>query len=266
MRPKSKITRIQILIIAGVLSLIIAGGVFFGLIRPLNERMEAANTKYTTNEPIAAQRPAAEADKKAAQAEVQKAKMEYARYEKRFFYRKTTAGLKPLVDISDRLSALQQRWQLQGQNGLGPEVLAFLRKDKSVRITQAGLSIPPPPQEANEAVDNLIVLPLGSVAVEGTFDRVLDHTVRWNRFNRLMLVDGLALQGNSPRLAGTYALTCFIFTSGDTPGAEIPSAGGGAGGGGGYPGGGGGGYPGGGGSGYPGGGGGLRPGGSGPAQ
>jgi hypothetical protein len=214
MRPKSKITRVQIGIIAGVLSLIIAGGIFFGLIKPLNERMEAANAKYTANEPIAAQRSSAEADRKKALADVNNAKLEFARYEKRFFYRRTQAGLQPLVNVSDRLRALQQRWQLQGQSGLGPEVLAFLNRDKSVRITQAGLSIPAPPQEANEAVEELIVLPLGTVAVEGTFDKVLDHTVRWNKFNRLMLVDGLALQGNSPRLAGTYALTCYIFASG----------------------------------------------------
>lgn len=256
MKTKSKLTRPQIWIIAGVVSLVIAAGIFFGLLRPLNEQMEAANQKYTTNEPVAAQRPRAVADVAKANQEVAQAKQKFSLYERKFFTRSPTSG-RPLVNVTNRFNALQDRWDLQGSQpySLGPQVTRFLRQDKTVRITQAGLTMPAPPQDPNQAVaEELITLPLGNVTVEGTFNNVLNHTERWNRFNRLVLVDGLTLTGNSPRLVGSYALTCFVYTSG-TPGQEIPSAGGGAaGGGGGFGGYGGGGY---GGGGYGGGGGGY---------
>jgi hypothetical protein len=207
--------------------------VYFGLIRPLNDRMAAATAKHDQNAPIAARRGAAQADVTRAQSEVAAAKRDYARYARRLF---ADAKGRPLVDVSDRLRALQQRWDLvHGEppsKRLGPQVVSFLRKDRSVRIQQANISVPAPPQDPNAIDPNVIVLPLGSVNAEGTFSNLLRHAERWNQFNRLVLVEGLALAGNSPRLATSYTLTCYIYPQGDVAGPPIPSAGGAAGGGG----------------------------------
>jgi hypothetical protein len=61
---------------------------------------------------------------------------------------------------------------------------------------------------------------------------------RWNRFDRLVLVTGLTLSGNSPNLVGQYNLQVFEYTHGDrTKAIAIPQASGGAGGAGGFGGG-----------------------------
>ena len=260
MRSKPKITRPQIAIIGVVLTLIVAAGIYFGLIRPLNERMAAADQKYTSNKQVADTRPAVEQKKKEAERKVAQAKREYARYERRFFS-VSPRDPRPLVDVSDLMKAMMQRWELQA-NRLGPEVLRFLRRDRLVRIAQQSIAVPAPPTDPNAANEELIQLPLGGVSVTGTFQNVLNHAERWNQFNRLVLVDGLALAGNSPRLTGSYTLTCFIYTRGK-PGPAVPTATGGGGGGGGMGGYGGmgGGYGGGGGMGGYGGGGGGRSGG-----
>jgi hypothetical protein len=84
----------------------------------------------------------------------------------------------------------------------------------------------------------------GSLSVAGDFRQILYHVQRWNSFDRLVLIDGLALHGNSPFMTGTYNATAFIFPQGDDKIAQpLPKgegsagAAGGAGGPGGFPGG-----------------------------
>ncbi len=247
MRARTRLTIPQIAIIGSVLTVLAAVGIFFGLIRPLQDRMTAANALYESNEVNALRRPQVEEQRRAAQREVAAARREYARYEARYM---------PRIELTNLLNAVQQRWEEQ-TNTLGPLTLRFLRADRSVRIAQQAISVPAPPSDPNAANESLITLPLGNVSVVGSFRNVLNHAERWNRFKRLVLVDNLTLAGNSPFLTAQYSLTCYIFTRGTAQGT-VPSAGGQDGGGGGF--GGGGGYPGGdGGAGYPGGGGGGAP-------
>lgn len=245
MRARVRLTIPQIAIIGSVLTVLAAVGIFFGLIRPLQDRMTAANAKYESNEVNALRRPQVEEQRRAAQREVATAQREFARYEARY--------MKPSIDLTNPLIAVQQRWEEQ-TNRLGPMTLRFLRADRSVRIAQQAITVPAPPSDPNAATESLITLPLGNVSVIGSFRNVLNHAERWNRFTRLVLVDNLTLTGNSPFLTAQYSLTCYIFTRGTPQGPPVPSVGEAGGGGGGFGGfGDGGGYPGGGGGGYPGG-------------
>ena len=247
----AKITRQQVAIIGVVLIAVVVAGVYFGLISPLLERQRAADAKFDTNKQKADTRPQAEARKRAAEEEVRLAKAQWSRYERQ---------LMPPINRSNLLNAIQQRWKEQSLV-LGPLTQDFLRRDKTVQITQANLSVPAPPTDPNQANTASFELPLGQVTVVGGFNDILQHVQRWNRFGRLVLVDGLTLSGNSPRLVGQYSLRAVIFTQGEPATETVPQAGGGSGGGfggggglgrggfgrgGGYPGGGGGGYPGGG--------------------
>jgi hypothetical protein len=54
------------------------------------------------------------------------------------------------------------------------------------------------------------------------FNDILQHVQRWNRFGRLVLVDGLTLSGNSPRLVGQYSLRAVIFTQGEAATETVP--------------------------------------------
>lgn len=76
----------------------------------------------------------------------------------------------------------------------------------------------------------------GTIKVEGTFPEILHHIALWNNFNRIALIDGLTLSGNSPNLVGSYNITIYEFPrNADKPGKQVPSSAGtgpGAGGGG----------------------------------
>lgn len=227
----SKITRQQMMIIGAVLAALIAGGIYYFLMRPLAERRAAADAKYEAAEQIALTRRQKEDAKKKAEEEVRKAEAQWRVYDRRYMYSRDRTGnpTVPLVDTSNLLRAMQQRWTEQS-TVLGSLATQFLRSDNTVRVVQANIAVAPPPVDPNQAADQLVRLSLGTVTVSGTFENILRHAERWNRFKRLVLVDNLTLSGNSPRLTGQYTLTCFIFAhSGDTPPAAVPRAAGTAG-------------------------------------
>ena len=101
------------------------------------------------------------------------------------------------------------------------------RKNKLLELATQCLARNP-----NASLNELYVFSPGGVQVQGTFKNVLAHVERWNRFDRLVLVTGLTLSGNSPNLVGQYNLQVFEYTHGDrTKAVAIPQAsGGGAGG------------------------------------
>jgi hypothetical protein len=223
-------------IIASVVSLMVAAGVFFGLIKPSMDEMEKQKSFHDQREQVANQKPSEEKRKKKVEADKVAAEMDWARYDR---------ALMPRINMMDLWGATRQLWTEQ-IGTLGPSVDKFLTADKSVTIVEKSLSLPAPPEDPNQVnKPQPFVFPIGNVRVRGTFPSIMRHVRRWNNFNRLILVDGLSLAGQSPQLEATYTLTAYIFAQNtDKPGPAFPWAGGG--GAGGMMGGGGGGMPGGG--------------------
>jgi Tfp pilus assembly protein PilO len=222
----SRLTRQQIAIIGSVLIVLTTALLFFFLIRPLRERLAAANDKYNTRQAVADTRGEKEKALEQARQEVAQARAQWSRYDRRFM---------PDINISNLIRGMEQRWREQ-KDVLGPLVTRFLRRDRSVRVIRAGITVPAPPTDPNAIDTRVIEIPLGEVSVLGSFRNILNHAERWNKFDRLVLVDNLRLAGNSPLLVGQYRLTCYIFTRGE-PGPDVPAAGGTQGGGGEFPGG-----------------------------
>jgi hypothetical protein len=243
----AKITPLQIWIISIVLSLIAGVLIFFLLIRPAQDRLAQADRKFSDNEQVVLTRSAKEKDKKLALQEVAEAKAKWGVYDRQ---------LMPNIDTTNRYTAMTQLWAEQ-LNTLGPKVRNYLYADKKVQVARESIALPAPPTDPNQLARKAFVFDFGQIDVVGSFNDVLNHVERWNKFDRLVVADNLSLQGNSPRLVGSYSLSCYVFTHSDTIGPEFPSAAGGNGVGGargGFPGGGGG-FPGGGGGGGYGGGG-----------
>jgi len=236
MGAMAKITPAQIAIIGTVLTIIAAVIIYFTLMKPQFELKEQHQQKYDAAELIANEDGTAKADRTKALAEVARAEADWRRYDR---------ALMPDINISNLITGTQQLWREQIKV-LGPKIDKFLMADKSVRVVQKQITLPAPIADPNQVARQVFIYDIGSVAVQGTFPAILKHAGRWNQFDRLMLMDGLTLSGNSPRLTGSYSLTCFVFTHGATAGPNIPQAqpaqGGGFGGG--FPGGGGGGFPG----------------------
>lgn len=151
----------------------------------------------------------------------------------------------PPYNVANRQLAVRQLTYELGQY-LGPDLE---RQFKAGGVTNTtNVTLPPPPISPNDITAAPLVIPLGPVTVGGDFRRILTHFYKWQSFNRLVLVEGLALDGNSPYMTGTYNATVIIFpqNDGELP-APIAKAGGAAAGTtpGGYPGGSPGGFPGG---------------------
>lgn len=215
-----KINRLQIWIIAGVLSAITAAVVWFALISPARDAFDVQDKKYQAADAIAIQRPAAERDLKKAKQEVAAAQADWRKYDRTYM---------PDIDLSNLYRAMRQLWREQ-LTVLGPSVNKYLQADKKVQV-QANIALPAPPTDPNAVNQQVFVYDLGNVSVQGTFNDVLNHVARWNKFNRLVLADGLTLAGNSPQLVGTYSLRVFEFPhNADKVGPSFPSAGGATGG------------------------------------
>jgi hypothetical protein len=211
----AKITQVQVYIIAAVLTALVAAGIWFGLIQPKNEALAAAQARYDTANAVAITEPQAKADQVKANQEVAVAKAKWNRFD---------STLMPNINISNFLTGSQQLWNEQVLV-LGPKVRRYLESDNRVRVTQSNITIPAPSTDPNQVNKKTFEIPLGAVSVQGTFQNVLNHVVRWNRFDRLVLVDGLTLTGNSPRLTGTYNMRVIIFTRGEPSATTIPQAG-----------------------------------------
>jgi hypothetical protein len=214
MGAMAKITPAQIAIIGVILTIIAAVIIWFTLIKPQNELMEQHQAKLDAATTVANRDPEAKRDRQKALAEVAKAEADWRKWDRQ---------LMPDINISNLITGSEQ-FRVETVKLLGPRVDKFLTKDTSVRIVQKQLSLPAPSADPNAVAKQVFDLPLGSVTVQGTFPAVLKHTERWNKFDRLLLLDGLTLSGNSPRLNATYSLRCYIFTHGEKAGPAIPQA------------------------------------------
>ena len=97
-------------------------------------------------------------------------------------------------------------------------------KAGGVRVIQ-GPSIPLAPDDPGKILGgyfNYPVLPpvvifdLGAVTVEGTYQQICDNMRAWSRMPHFLAVaDGLRLQGTSPKLTGTYAVSIVGFLQTD---------------------------------------------------
>ncbi len=223
----------QVAIVALVLTVLSVGAIYIFLIKPVEERYGLAQAKLdaqtTALSTAQGQKKPAEIDLAKAKVEVAAAKRDWAKYDRQ---------LNPRIELTNRFIATRQLWNEQ-LNVLGPKVVKFLYSDRSVRVVSEDIKVPEPSGDPNAAVQKVYVYPFGNVTVSGTFSQVMNHAARWNRFDRLALVDGLVLSGNSPTLTGTYTLTVYEISNFDVVGPVIPQAtetpGGGRGG---YPGGG----------------------------
>jgi len=211
----AKINRLQVAIIGIVLSIIAAAGIYFGLVKPQQDQLASETARYEAAEQKKSEIPAAEKDLQKAKQEVVIAKRKWAVYDRRYM---------PDIDVTNLFTGTRQLWNEQIKV-LGPKVTKYLNSDKNVRVVQSAIQIPAPSGDPNAVARKVFVYPLGSITVAGNFDQVLNHAQRWNNFDRLALVDGLTLTGNSPRLQGTYTLTVYEFTRGDKMGEPVPQAG-----------------------------------------
>ena len=202
-----------------VFCLLAVGLLGWFLIKPTLELLDAQRTRLAQNAPDATPQAQAAAlnEVKLAQVKVAQIKSQWAVDQRRYM---------PPYDVSNRPKAVSQLNYELGQF-LGP---ALERQFKSGGVTTStNVTLPAPPISPNDVTAAPLVIPLGPVTVGGDFRRILTNFYNWQYFNRLVLVDGLNLTGNSPYMQATYSATVYIFPQNDDKlPAPIPKAGGGA--------------------------------------
>ena len=198
-----------------VLAIISVVVIYFTLIKPGKESYDGFKTDYDAQALTYGKMADAQKRYKAALAAVAEAKARWAVYDRRYM---------PDINIANRFDAMKQLWK-EEILVLAPKLDHFLKADHSVQVVSADFKMPQPPSDPNQVVTKEYTFPLGTVAVVGTFNDVLNNASRWNKFDRLVLVDGLSLNGSSPRLTAQYSLTCYEFTHNtDSPGPAFPTA------------------------------------------
>lgn len=211
----SKLTLQNVIVIGIVVSVVIASGIFFVLIRPTQAEIRNLDVQIEAASQRAAQLPAAKRQLEDAKKEVEEARMKWARYER---------SKMPDIDMTDRLKAALAFWK-------EPERTAKLLQDFVSRSTDVvflgSFAIQVPTTDPNQLPWPIWVVPLGTFQVQGDFESILRHIERWNNAPRLVMVDGLQLGGVSPQLVGQYTATLFILPKAkdDKPGEMLPSAG-----------------------------------------
>ena len=203
--------------IGAVLSLLTVACLFFFLIKPTMDATGVAQTRLDTAAPDATDAAHKQAQKllDTNKIKVQVTKLQWAQKE---------AALMPPYDVSgDRFMAVRQlTYELD--HYLGPDLERYMKTSGVKSMTK--FTLPPPPVNPNDITNAPLVIPLGQITVNGSFRDILTHFYNWQYFNRLVLVDGLSLHGNSPYMSGTYTATVFIFPQGDKVPPPIPQAGG----------------------------------------
>jgi len=145
----------------------------------------------------------------------------------------------PRYDVSNRFTALSElTYELT--HSLGPDLEHQLQTTGVSSTTK--IALPAPPVNPNDITSAPVVIPLGTITVNGDFRHILTHFYKWRSFNRLVLANGLSFTGSSPYMQGSYNATLYIFPQNDDKlPPPIPEAGGAAAGAatapGGYPGG-----------------------------
>ena len=194
-------------------------GIFFLLIKPTMDATAAQQAIYDANYPDSTPQAQAAAQKTLSDAKVkvQLVKSQYAA---------KSSAIMPPYDVSDRNLALRQITYELTQH-LGPDIQHQLHSTGVRTTTQ--VMLPAPPLSPNDITAAPVVVPLGTITVSGDFRHILTHFYDWQSFNRLVLVDNLALTGSSPYMTGTYTATLYIFPQNDDKlGPPIAGAGGGA--------------------------------------
>lgn len=200
----SKLKKIHVIIIGSVLCVIAGVAVFFLQVKPQMDAFKVAKERYD------------KAVVKGNEGSKQQAKQALAKIIMEYTVAQTQLDVQmrkrmPDLNFSRRDIGMLALWKEQIKT-LGPLLEDFAR-DKNVRVMQAGFQIQAPPANPNDAVfdQDVLVFPLGSVAVSGGFKPLMDNVRRWNNCRRLVMVGPPTLVGVSPQLTAVYTVTCYVF-------------------------------------------------------
>ena len=247
--PAFRLTPIVIIIVGSVLCIGAPVGIYFGVIKNTQQKIADqqaivdANQKYVGPGPLMA-----------AQRALETAKSQLVQTQGEWDFIMRTKN--PKIDMSDRFTAWEQYWKELGYT-LAPMIDKFWLRNVRSAKGHADVAVPlgrlsydgkVSPDPNNFVSGSILTIPLsmtawpqggangqsftssggggGSISVMGTFDADLRNVGEWNKFSRIVKIDGLSLSGYSPFITASYNATIYEFlTNADKPGPAVPSGG-----------------------------------------
>lgn len=263
----SKFTQVHVYIIGGVLMLLLGVGLFFALIKPLNDQNKVLEADIQSKEqsPVSVDNKSFtivpwETQKKSAEEKLKEAAQRQANKAAQLAALENRRQLPPArrINIGDGsqahlINVTMPRWLVLPQYVVQMMNAYAKRKaaDHRVKVTTT-FKAPAPTTDINLIPKQIIAWNLGPVEVTGEFNQVMKWAEDWNNAPLLVALDGLkcSVEDRNGRVRATGTLTVYVFPTGQAVTNPAAAPGGGATGaapvgGGGYPGGAGGGYPGG---------------------
>ena len=127
----------------------------------------------------------------------------------------------PNIDYQNRWVTWLQ-WASLVDYDFAPRLNSFLHHTGVTCMTTVGA--PSIPSDPNAVPTGLLAAPLPTVTVFGSYKQITNHVASWNRFSRIVLVNGLRVTGYDPFMTGTYTATEYMFTRHAlAPGPPVPS-------------------------------------------
>ncbi len=210
----SKLKSIHVVIIGSVACILIVVGLYFLFVKNANARIAALNVRYTQADSVYQTLNSVESNLATTNQKFNLVKSKNDRYMREYM---------PPLSCTDRAQGMLQRWNEQAKI-LGPMIKAWPSK-YGVTLTSS-VSVPAPPVNPNNIDNSMITLPMGTFSVTGDFRSIMAHIRSWNKFHRLVQIDAVSLDGQSPNITAQYNVTVYIFPQGE-PGPTIEMAGGG---------------------------------------
>lgn len=213
----SRLTPLHITIIGAVMVLLIAVAFYFlgphktfQNLSALNERVSAADTQL-------AARTKNERDKAAAEKEVAQTEAQFARYEARLMPKPPIDLTKPTDERAMTLAMIELWKQPYKLVTAANKFARDQARRYKVQLLSPPFSIAGQPTDPAAIPQNILVFPMGTIQVSGSFQNVNDYMRSWSRFNRLVALDGFQLStGPNPAagnatVVGQATVTCYVF-------------------------------------------------------
>lgn len=197
-------------IVGSIASIVAAVLIIMLLIQPRQDQIKEEKARYD-----AAYDDSTQAATDAANKQLKEAQEYAADINKQWHIKE--AALMPPFDVKNRTTAWHQLAQELSQN-LGPSLERWIDRTGVTRLT--AIAIQAPPSSPNAINGNTLQIPIsggsGAMSVRGDFRSLLSHVIKWNDFNRLVLIDQLNLTGNSPYMTASYTAKVIIFPQNPT--------------------------------------------------
>ncbi len=196
------------------MAIIVAGGLFFFLIKPVNETIQKDEDNYNSTKSTADTLPEVKSKLKKAKLEQAKITAQWATYQSKFIptINFETTGLAP------RIRTLRDVfWQWPDR--FGQSLTQFIQHQPGITLLTP-ITIPAEGSDPNSINMNLISYSF-PIQVEATdFNALMQHINRWNDIRKLgipVIQSVPSISGMSPHILCNYTVTLYILPKGTPP-------------------------------------------------